>query len=117
MTLKLAHVAVDCADTLAVARFWSEALGLPIKPEASAFFAALDGGPDGPDWFFLKVPEGKAVKNRVHVDLQADDPEAEIARLVGLGATRSADKNEWGFRWTVMADIEGNEFCVAGSHD
>jgi hypothetical protein len=55
------------------------------------------------------------VKNRVHVDLVADDREKEIARLVALGATRGADHDEYGHSWTVMADPESNDFCVAGS--
>ena len=62
---------------------------------------------------FAKVPEGKAAKNRMHVDMAAADQEAEVARLVELGATRVADMNEWGYEWTVMQDPEGNEFCVA----
>ena len=62
---------------------------------------------------FLKVPEGKTVKNRMHVDFRAPDREAEVARLVGLGATRGDTHNEFGLTWTVLQDPEGNEFCVA----
>ncbi len=62
---------------------------------------------------FLKVPEGKTVKNRVHLDLHADDPEAEVTRLLGLGASHVHEKKEWGSQWTTLADPEGNEFCVA----
>ena len=68
---------------------------------------------DEPTWLFAKVPEPKTAKNRMHLDLAAPDPETEIARLVGLGATRVADTDEYGYRWTVMTDPEGNEFCVA----
>jgi predicted enzyme related to lactoylglutathione lyase len=64
---------------------------------------------------FNQVPESKTAKNRMHVDLVADDREAEVDRLVGLGAKRLADQAEFGLRWTVLADPEGNEFCVAGS--
>jgi predicted enzyme related to lactoylglutathione lyase len=120
MTLHLGNLTVDCDDTLRVAAFWSAALDRPIDDEPSEHFASIgrDGGGDGgaqPGWFFIKVPEGKAVKNRVHVDLHADDREAEVARLVGLGATRLSDHDEWGATWTTLADPEGNEFCVAGS--
>ncbi len=59
------------------------------------------------------MPEPKTTKNRVHVDLVAEDRELEIDRLVQLGAIRVADKDEWGHQWTVMHDPEGNEFCVA----
>lgn len=116
MTLKLANVTFDCANALGLARFWSEALDLPIKDDANAFFAALDGGPAGPTWFFLQVPEGKSVKNRVHVDLESDDMAAEVSRLVGLGATTVAEKNEYDMTWTILTDPEGNEFCVSGPH-
>ena len=59
------------------------------------------------------LPEGKTVKNRVHVDLRADDRKAEVARLEGLGAKRLADHDEQGVRWTTMGDVEGSEFCIA----
>jgi hypothetical protein len=76
--------------------------------------AAVDPAGHGPRLFFKWVPEGKAAKNRVHVDLEADDREAEVTRLVALGATRIADHQEWGMVWTVLTDPEGNEFCVGG---
>ncbi len=116
MTLKLANVTFDCADPLGQARFWSEALGLPIKDDANEYFAALDGGPTGPTWLFLQVPEGKTAKNRMHIDLESDDMAGEVQRLVGLGARRVAEKNEYGMTWTVLDDPEGNEFCVSGPH-
>jgi predicted enzyme related to lactoylglutathione lyase len=62
-----------------------------------------------PRLFFQLVPESKVVKNRLHLDLSADDPAAEIARLTELGATVVAEHE----RWTVMADPDGNEFCVS----
>lgn len=116
MTLKLANITFDCADTMRVAAFWSDALGLPMREGASEFFVALDGGPTGPTWFFLKVPEGKTAKNRMHIDLAADEPASEVARLVGIGAAHVADKDEWGIQWSVLRDPEGNEFCVSGPH-
>ena len=96
--------------------FWSQALGLPVKDGASPFFAALDGRATGPTWLFLAVPEGKTAKNRMHIDLEADDRAAEVKRLSALGGTHVADKDEWGMQWTVMHDPEGNEFCVSGPH-
>ena len=66
-----------------------------------------------PTWMFVRVPEPKTAKNRMHLDVMTLDPEAEIARLVELGATRVADMEEFGYEWTVMADPEGNEFCLA----
>lgn len=119
----IAAVTFDCADALVVGRFWSAALGRPLDPESSGDFASI-GMPehrdtrgwrldDEPTWLFVRVPEPKVAKNRMHLDLAAPDREAEVVRLVGLGATRVADMNEWGYEWTVMQDPEGNEFCVA----
>ncbi len=114
MTLRLANITLDCDDPVAVARFWSDVLGRPVDDDRSEFFCSIGRGDDAqPAWLFIKVPEGKTVKNRVHVDLHADDREAEVARLVGLGATRLSDHDEWGGVWTTLADPEGNEFCVA----
>ena len=62
---------------------------------------------------FLKVPEGKSVKNRMHLDFHTADRAAEVVRLVRLGATAHDTHHEYGIEWTVMTDPEGNEFCVA----
>ena len=127
MSVMVAAVTIDCEDALVVGRFWSAALDRPLDPGASAEFASIGmpenrdvtgwtvSGADGPTWLFAKVPEAKAAKNRMHVDLTAPDREAEVARLVALGATRVADMDEWGYQWTVLQDPEGNEFCVAQS--
>jgi hypothetical protein len=126
MTVAIASVTFDCADALAVGRFWSAALNRPLDPKASSDFATIGfaGRRDQvgwapverdahPTWMFVGVPEPKVAKNRMHLDLMTPDPETEVARLVGLGATRVADVEEYGYEWTVMADPEGNEFCVA----
>jgi hypothetical protein len=128
MTVRIASVTFDCADSLLVGRFWSAALGRPLDPKASSDFATIGfaGRRDtvgwaaaerdnDPTWMFVKVPELKIAKSRLHLDLAAPDPEAEVLRLVELGATRVADIDEHGYTWTVMADPEGNEFCVAKS--
>ena len=114
MSLTLGNITFDCGEPQKVAAFWAAALGRTPAQGASEHFVALEGGPAGsPTMFFVEVPERKTVKNRVHVDLGADDREAEVARLTSLGATRLADHDEWGQVWTVLADVEGNEFCVA----
>ena len=113
MSLQLAHITLDSAQPLVLAQFWSAVLDRPVDERASEFFASIDDQTtERPSWFFVGVPEAKATKNRVHVDLAADDREAEVARLVALGATQLADHEQWGAVWTVLADPEGNEFCV-----
>ena len=115
MTLHLGNITFDCDDPGTVAAFWSAAMGLPVDDGGSQFFASIGVGDPAvtPKWLFLGVPEGKTAKNRVHLDLGADDRAAEVARLVELGATHVADKDEWGHSWAVLCDVEGNEFCVA----
>ncbi|MCC6438907.1 MAG: VOC family protein [Acidimicrobiales bacterium] len=113
MSLDLAAVTFDCDDPQQVAAFWKEALGRTIDDGASAFFVSLSGGPGAPKLFFIKVPEPKTVKNRVHLDLHTADRAVEVDRLLALGATRVADHEEHGIVWTTLRDVEGNEFCVA----
>ena len=115
MSLSVASITLDCHDAKKVADFWSAAFDVPLDPGSSEFFASL--GRSNSDasvtMMFINVPETKTVKNRVHLDLQADDRAAEVERLVGLGATLAHDNDEWGVRWTTLTDPEGKEFCVA----
>jgi predicted enzyme related to lactoylglutathione lyase len=120
--LRAIEVVIDCADHDTVIGFWSEALVGWRRREVNEQYVALvppdddrAAGP-GPSPFpllFQKVPEAKVAKNRVHVDFRADDREAEVARLVGLGASILAEHCLDAFCWTVLADPEGNEFCVS----
>jgi catechol 2,3-dioxygenase-like lactoylglutathione lyase family enzyme len=112
MTSLVRHVTFDCADPYKLASFWAEVLGTTLHVE--------DGevGLVGSDLLFLPVPESKAVKNRVHVDLQPQDRtrDEEVKRLLALGATLFADhRNPDGTGWAVLLDPEGNEFCVERS--
>jgi hypothetical protein len=111
--LALAHLTFDCADSARLAGFWSQALRRPVDDGAGEFLATIGAADPGPTWMFLKVAEPKTVKNRCHLDLTADDREAEVKRLVTLGATHRSDHDEYGHRWTVLQDPDGNEFCVA----
>ena len=120
MPLRLQHVVFDCARPDQLVVFWSHALGRAIDDGVSEHFAAIGmtPAPDGqqphePALLFQKVPEGKTGKNRVHIDLHGHDRETDVQRLIQLGATRLTDKDEWGTRWTVLQDPEGNEFCIA----
>jgi catechol 2,3-dioxygenase-like lactoylglutathione lyase family enzyme len=113
------NVTFDCKDPGSLARFWSEATGYELVEER-ADFARLQA-PDRRGvrhLLFFRVPEAKSHKNRVHVDLAAREPEAEIGRLMALGASLADGgpvptwRTGHGTRWVVMHDPEGNEFCL-----
>jgi predicted enzyme related to lactoylglutathione lyase len=117
MSIRFAAVTFDCADAAALAQFWSGVLDWPVatSPPPSPHFAAIGRG-DGSGMMFMKVPEGKTGKNRVHVDLDSEDPTSAVARVVALGATKLYDRAEYGVSWTTLADPEGNEFCIGTPH-
>ena len=115
MTIALAQIVIDCQEPAELAGFWSGVLGVPVDPGASPFFATV--GRSGatalrPAWMFIKVPEPRVGKNRVHPDLVASDLAAEVERLVRLGATRVAEFHEFGTHWVTLTDPEGNVFDV-----
>ena len=118
MTSSISAITFDCDNALTLSSFWGEVLGVAPDPDASnsgAFFQSIGRTADGwsgPIMMFIKVPEGKTAKNRVHLDMHTDDRPAEVARLVALGATEVHDKDEYGTVWTTLQDPEGNEFCV-----
>jgi catechol 2,3-dioxygenase-like lactoylglutathione lyase family enzyme len=112
-TAVVGSVMIDCNDLEKVVGFWKAILGLDEKMRFPGYVFLSRLSPKGPRLAFQQVPEPKTVKNRVHLDLGAVDPEAFIARALGLGASRLADHDMPGIHWTVMADPEGNEFCVA----
>jgi hypothetical protein len=117
MTLRVQAIDIDANDPTVVASFWQDLLGwrrtfedgeeIVLEPPA--------GSPeDGvvPDLLILRVPEGKAVKNRLHLDLRPDDQAAEVTRAEALGARRVSVGQDESVTWVVMADPEGNEFCI-----
>lgn len=138
------QLVIDAAEPDRLARFWAEALGYVVQPPPEGFddwpsFLTTIGVPEsefdsasaivdpdgrGPRVFFQRVPESKAGKNRLHVDVPVSagpdappeervaDQEAERDRLVGLGATEVGPVEDLGGRWIVMQDPEGNEFCI-----
>jgi catechol 2,3-dioxygenase-like lactoylglutathione lyase family enzyme len=116
MATRLDNVVVAAADPLALAGFWSAALGLPITYQDEN---EVDVGVPGFDLVFVPVPEPKAGQNRVHLDLASDSAEdqaATVDRLLGLGA-RPVDIGQGDVPWVVLADPEGNEFCVLEPRD
>lgn len=112
MTVTLAQLVVDCKDAAVLAGFWSKVLDQPVDPDPNPYFATIGrGSGDGrPAWMFLQVPEPKAVKNRLHVDLTSPDWKTEAARITALGATQIAEYEEYGTHWVTLLDPEGNEF-------
>ena len=122
MTSKFTELAIDCADPNGLARFWCSVLDYEVQDEHGGIVTigspmVPEGknhpGPVPPTLTFARVPEGKTVKNRLHLDVNPADREQdeEIARLVGLGATVVND-NRPEFGWVTLADPEGNEFDV-----
>jgi predicted enzyme related to lactoylglutathione lyase len=112
MSITLTHLTFDCADAQALAGFWSAALERPVDDGASPDFAVIGGTPG---WMFIRVPEPKSAKNRVHADLTAPDLPAEVQRMKELGATHLGDHEEQGATWSTLADPEGNEFDVVAT--
>ncbi|MFJ9697016.1 VOC family protein [Kitasatospora sp. NPDC101183] len=112
------NVAVDCADAYGLARFWSEvtggSLGVEDRPGDHEVEVILG---EGLRLYFSEVPEPKTSKNRLHLCLRPEGSrEVEVERLLGIGATMVADRrNPDGTGWAVLADPEGNEFCVLRS--
>ncbi|WFR68270.1 VOC family protein [Curtobacterium flaccumfaciens] len=141
-TVRQVQVTFDCADPERVARFWCEVLGYVVPPPPAGFdsweafdralppehqgsaFACVDPNGTGPRLFFQRVPEGKVVKNRVHLDVRVGTGlvgaerlaalDSESDRLVALGATQFRRMLADGFEESciVMQDVEGNEFCL-----
>ncbi|HEX2175267.1 MAG TPA: VOC family protein [Nocardioidaceae bacterium] len=117
MTIRMQCVCVDSTDPDKLATFWADVLGwrrtfedgdeVVLEPPAGS-------REDGvvPDLLFLRVPEPKTVKNRLHIDLRPEDQEAEVGRIEALGAQRVSVGQGSDSTWVVLADPEGNEFCV-----
>jgi predicted enzyme related to lactoylglutathione lyase len=106
-------ITVDCANPARLAEFWAAALDYKLQEADDEGALIVDSRHQGTRMLFLKVPEGKAVKNRVHLDLgPTDTHDAEVDRLLKLGARVFKSFRENNSGWTVMQDPEGNEFCV-----
>jgi hypothetical protein len=130
MTSRFVEIVVDCHDSRAQAEFWAEVLGYHVTSVEADFIeiapwevdppdlrARLVEAPGPPTLVFGPVPEGKTVKNRLHIDVSPMDRshDEEVERLLALGATRAEVGQSGDESWTVLADPEGNEFCVLRS--
>ncbi|RZS90262.1 hypothetical protein EV189_2046 [Motilibacter rhizosphaerae] len=120
MGVRLAEVVVDCADPLRVAEFWSAVLGWPVRrydEDGEIYYDLEPPAPGMPELAFVPVSEPKQGKVRIHLDV-APEPgstrDGEVERLLGLGATRADVGQRGDETWVVLADVEGNEFCVLG---
>ena len=118
--LRMRDIVIDCNDHEKVVRFWASALGWKRRPVNEQYVALVPptpmAGASPPALLFQKVPEKKTGKNRVHIDFGAKRRmEEEVKRLVGLGAKVVATRSLDDLNWTVLADPEGNEFCVSDS--
>ena len=132
MALRWYTTVIDCLDVRKQAAWWAEALEWQLIHESDDECVIIPGWVDqqvmqetpwertGPGLVFVTVPEGKTVKNRLHIDLAphtSQDRNAEIGRLEALGARRVDVGQADDASWTVLADPEGNEFCVLSSRD
>ena len=114
MASSIYTITIDCADPDRLAAFWGQLLGWGRSYEDEDEVAIE--GDEGPALLFGRAPEPKRVKNRIHLDLNPDDQEAEVARAKQLGATE-VDIGQRDVSWVVLADPEGNEFCILTPRD
>jgi Glyoxalase-like domain len=122
MASRVSHTTIDCLDAFRLSTWWKQVLGYsdmvgdPNEPGDEECMIVDPAG--GHRILFIEVPDSKSVKNRVHFDLAPTDRtrDAEVERIVMLGATEVADhRNPDGTGWVTLADLEGNEFCVVRS--
>jgi hypothetical protein len=117
-TLSLGQIVIDSADAAALADFWSRLVERPVRDGANQFFAVIPPADDGrfPTLMFLAVPEPRQGKNRLHLDLVSADRAEAVERATQLGARKVAEFDEYGTRWTTLADPEGNVFDIGEPH-
>lgn len=108
---------LDCQDPDKLAAFWASALGYVHLGTAENYAMLIPDGRPGPKLLLQRVAEPKSGKNRMHFDIEADNIDECAARLQAFGATRAEDapRDELGHKWIIMADPEGNEFCVCNA--
>ena len=115
MALRVESITFDSTDPDKLADWWARAVDGTTNAVAAGFFVIVNP-PRGPQLAFQKVDDPTPGKNKVHLDLVADDLDAEVARLEGAGATVVEPRSDGDFRWVTLADPDGNQFCVSGPH-
>jgi hypothetical protein len=113
MSLAWEQVIIDSADPVALGSWWARMLGWVVLNDSPEEYEIRPSQDRLPGLLFVPVPEGKTVKNRLHLDFRPDDQEAEVARFLANGARRT-DVGQGEEPWVVLADPEDNEFCVLG---
>jgi len=113
VSLEWEQTNIDAKDPVRLGRWWQQALGWVVADEAPDVFEIQPAPDQFPGLLFIRVPEAKTVKNRLHLDFRPDDQDLEVERLLALGASR-VDIGQGDRSWVVLADPEGNEFCVLG---
>ncbi len=116
MSLVWESLVVDAHDPVELGLWWQRALGWIVSNDDPEEFEIRPAEDRLPGLLFASVPEAKSMKNRLHLDFRPDDRDAEVRRLVDLGATHT-DIGQGEQTWVVLADPEGNEFCVLSSGD
>ncbi len=112
MTSTLTEVLIDCTDSEMLAEFWCAVLGWKVLDRDDIGTIEIGDGEGGITVLFEPVPEKKTIKNRIHLDVVPNgDQDTEVERVIGLGATR-VDIGQGDVSWVVLADPEGNEFCI-----
>jgi predicted enzyme related to lactoylglutathione lyase len=120
---EIGWIVIDCRDPMALAAFWGEVLGQEVDPDhlgdPPQYVGLVPSNPDLPQVNFQRVPEPKSVKNRLHFDLRVNDVDEATTKIEALGGSRflAEDGYEYGYRWRVMTDPEGNEFCLIFGED
>jgi hypothetical protein len=109
--LTLSQICVDARDPSALGAWWAEVLGWPHQVDSDGDVVLTPPPGQGPELLFLGVPEDKVVKNRLHLDFTPEDQQAEVDRVLALGARR-VDIGQGEQTWVVLADPEDNEFCI-----
>ncbi len=117
MASRFYTVVVDAQDPATLARFWAAVLDWDVVFEGPEEVLVAKDENTYPGLGFVLVPEGKTVKNRLHIDLAPDDRDAEVERIIALGATRADVGQGDDQTWVVLADPEGNEFCILRSEE
>jgi predicted enzyme related to lactoylglutathione lyase len=117
MTLRLWTIDVDAHDPQALGRWWAEALGWKVFYDSEEEFVITTEDERFPGIIFVPVPESKTLKNRLHLDFVPDDRDAEVERLVAMGAKHVDVGQKPDETWVVLADPEGNEFCVLSARE